>query len=1349
MKLQVVFLGAALILSASVPAQLQQSGRLRLIPIVSDQRLEDIQESPDHTRLLTHDRGYAPRLWEPKSMRLLGVLPHKFSAVTQAILSSSGLLIGTISVDEARIWDAKSARVLNSFDGFESKSEGFAKIAIASDDKTIAIAGQKGTIWIAKAPLFKLEKLTVLPLNSVIKDLQFSPNGQFIGASAVENKNILTYDLTNQKQTMLTGPEEGTAWIEFSPDNTQLLATSLDNQAHLFSLSDATETKAFEHIIGDKGTAPQTLMAALFVGQDLSEFLVCGPTGIMTIYDRKTLVEKRKLTGYTHAIREIRKSPDGLKIATYEDNYDEDTYDPLKIYDVVTTKEYPFNRAGGPTAAAFNAEGTVFWVGYENGNIVQHRLSDGEWTTSTISSVRPIHQFRVIPQTGRVVVAPADNPFNFFSFDARKVHIDEIYSAGDFNLESSENGKYVLSPAYLTDEESGQKTYQGCWELSTKKNRILLNDRMNSTVWAPGNIVVASGLKYIATFDPTIDEDTSNDKIDSYIKTYMDLDDQEFEIRWVRMSDDGAYIVACLRSTDENNIDNFIQLIDLKTGDYKETVVTKEFADVDDFTVMNDKNFVLFTNNNVYSYDLSTGKLAWQKTYENDVQHDFKYTSNGTELIHITNIAVEKLNPTTGEQTANLKLGEAGKGFYLETYFESESDLLAIQLGRQIAFINSKDLKPYRTITRPDTIADTQFLAKQNRILITDATEQTTIWDMKAVLTDEDSGQLEPLGSFILMQGTPDKPDSSRDSWLVMDREGRFDAPDPNKVTGASYVLEWDGGLEPVDVSQLKSLFYEPGLFGKLLGFDPEPPRSVPNRKSIRLFPEVQIEKNSKNPNRLNISLTDRDEGGIGKTEIYLNSKLIDTRDKTGLISLNLEEFKPYFLPKAQLPEGKGNILSVVSSNQRGDLKSMPVSIDVGVPENLAVPQVNVYGLFVGIGDYVGSKKDLSAPPMDAKKLAEAIGESSERLLPKHVHITTITTDDKAHLPNRQVILDWFSDVATKATSSDIIMVFFAGHGTSQIGSQTGYFFLTAGADPGEVTPSILGVHTISSEDLKVALAKIPASKQVIILDTCHSGAAASDIVSDRASGSDYIRAYESIRDSSGTWLLAGAAADQLSYESRTVDHGLLTYSLLEALDRVSPEGLRATPSGELFLDVERWFNYAATRVESLRNETGIDGIQKPEVRKGATNQTFDLGVTREQFRGEIGLKPPKPIVLMGTFDQDGEDKLGLETAVSNALNDEPAYKLWLNVAKHPKAFRIAGQYINDNGKVTLRLFIQKLDANQNRTNLKTIVIEGVEQDVPGLVQKIREAINKELPALTIGSPTSSSSSISQVFQKR
>ena len=1332
-KLQAVFIGAALLLSALTPAQTSQVGRLRLIPIISDQRLEDIQESPDHTRLLTHDRGYAPRLWEPKSMRLLGVLPHAYSAVEQALLSQSGQMVGTVSDEEAHIWSAKTARSIMSWSLFESKNESYARIAISPDDKTVAVAGSNGTIWVAKAPLFQIVKVTALPGDTAIKDIQFSPDGTQISACAPRNPNILVYNLTTQKQTLLKGPTEGTAWIEVAPDSTQLLATGLDNQAHLFSLPDGKPLGAFTHVIGDKGTAPQTLMAALFVGQNLSEFIVCGPTGTMTIYDRKTLAKKRELLGYSNAIREIRKSPDGLRVATYEDNEFAD-YDPLKIWDIVTTKEFPFDRAGGPTAGAFSPNGSVFWVGYEDGSIVQHKLADGSFASNTISSVRPINKLRIIPQTGRAAIAPTDSSQSFFSFDSRKVHLDDIYTAGKNDLDYSPNGLFALSPGYYKNDDDEEESAEGCWELSTKKNLLLFFPTTLGTTWLPDSTFLSWTENYVARWNPAVQDDpTTEDTDERFVDTVFEP--IERKVRWAKASDDGAYVLVKSIASEED-ITDYYTVMDLATGNGRAYFTSQEFVGPDQFILHKDKPVILATYAKLIAYDIQTGKELWSKPLSEETNHHIYYSKYGEYILEINNLSINKYNPQTGEIIETLKLSEGTQFYGIGSYFDKGANLLAVANGRQIAFFHTEKLAGIRTLTRSDLIADAQWLTNKNRFILTDRNDQTTIWDINEILSDENSDRLQPLGSFVLMNQAPEASVEKEAPWLVMDRDGRFDALDPNNVTGASYVLEWDGGLEPIDVSQFKSLFYEPGLFGKLLGYDPEPRREVPNRKAIRLFPEIELTRSESNPNRITITLQDRDNGGVGKTEIYLNNKLISTRDKTGFINLNLEDYKAYFLPASQLPPGQGNILSVISSNQRGDLVSLPISLDVGIPENLAIPQVNIYGLFVGVGDYFGAKKDLSAPPLDAEKLSEAIKASSERLLPGHVHITTLTTDDPNNLPNRQPILDWFAEVAQKATSSDIIIVFFAGHGTSSIGDQKGYFFLTAGADPSDITPAVLGVHTITGEDLQAALGKIPAGKQVVILDTCHSGAAANDIIKDRASGSDYVRAYESIRDSSGTWLLAGAAADQQSYESRSVDHGLLTYSLLEALDRVSPEGLRATPSGELFLDVERWLSYAATRVESLRNEVGIDGIQKPELKRSKNDQSFDLGVTREQFRGEIGLKPPKPIVLMGSFDEDAIDELGLEPALAAALKDEPNYKLWLNVAKHPNVFRITGRYTTDGDKVTLRLFIQQFDSNLDRKNLgEVITIEGVKQDIPGLVQKIRAALARELPARANSAP--------------
>jgi len=409
----------------------------------------------------------------------------------------------------------------------------------------------------------------------------------------------------------------------------------------------------------------------------------------------------------------------------------------------------------------------------------------------------------------------------------------------------------------------------------------------------------------------------------------------------------------------------------------------------------------------------------------------------------------------------------------------------------------------------------------------------------------------------------------------------------------------------------------------------------------------------------------------------------------------------------------------------------------LGVPTDLKAPKVKLFALFTGAGDYIGQTGDLEAPPKDAKELAKSLQITAERLLPSSVEVQVMTTGDPdpAKKPTRANILKWLKETAAKATSSDILLIYLSGHGASKIGDKTGYFYLCADADPSSLTPASIGVTTVSGEDLQTALAAIPAQKQVVILDTCHSGAAAKDLVAERSVSGDYRRAYESLRDAAGVWLLAGSAADQLSYESSQVDHGMLTYSLLEAIDQASPAGLRPGNSGELFLDVERWLNYAADRVESLKNEVGIKGVQRPEFRRSSST-SFDLGLTKPEFRGRLGLRPPKPVVVLGAFDMDEEDPVGLEPAIAKEMRQAEGVKAWSEVAKHPFVYRMAGSYTLMNEIVKVRLVIQRFDGEMNRKTLETIEIEGAKSNLASLAQKIRLAVEQKILSMETGPKT-------------
>lgn len=152
-------------------------------------------------------------------------------------------------------------------------------------------------------------------------------------------------------------------------------------------------------------------------------------------------------------------------------------------------------------------------------------------------------------------------------------------------------------------------------------------------------------------------------------------------------------------------------------------------------------------------------------------------------------------------------------------------------------------------------------------------------------------------------------------------------------------------------------------------------------------------------------------------------------------------------------------------------------------------------------------------------------------------------------------------------------MVYLAGHGVTYGGQDGDYYYLTAEASSGNLKDeAIRQQRAVSSQELTEQIKKIPALKQVLILDTCHSGRFSENMAKDRAISSSQIRAYKRMKDRTGLHILAGAAADAVAYESSSYGQGILTYSLLMGMRGA------ALKDGE-YIDISRLFQYFADRV--------------------------------------------------------------------------------------------------------------------------------------------------------------------------
>ena len=496
--------------------------------------------------------------------------------------------------------------------------------------------------------------------------------------------------------------------------------------------------------------------------------------------------------------------------------------------------------------------------------------------------------------------------------------------------------------------------------------------------------------------------------------------------------------------------------------------------------------------------------------------------------------------------------------------------------------------------------------------------------------------------------------------WAVVDSAGRFDASNGGDVEG----LHWVVGDEPIELAQLKDRYYDPGLLGKKLGYNQEPLRKVESFVAPKLFPRVAIIAPPNRQGDFAIHLSNRG-GGIGRVVVKINGKELtaDARGARPDPKATALTIPVDLAGDPRLKPGQKNVIEVEAFNAEGYLRSRGIQIEVDDPRDaLVAEKPAVWAVVVGISRYQGGAINLRYAAKDAEDFSGALRIAATRLLgADHVHLTLLTAPalgaaskadaagkmQSASAPTHENILAALQSLQDpkKVRTGDILVVYMAGHGVTRSGADGGFYYLTSDAQSAELTdPAVRQQWAISDEELTAAIAKIPALKQVMILDTCHSGKLIEDLTAKRDISSSQIRALERIKDRTGLHILAGCASDSGSYEASRYGQGVLTYSLLL--------GMRgAALKEDQFVDVGTLFNFAADQVPALAKNLG--GVQRPMI-SSPKGSSFDIGELTAADRQQIPLQRERPVVLRSGFqeEQSFDDVLELAKKVDEQFRD-------------------------------------------------------------------------------------------------
>ena len=557
------------------------------------------------------------------------------------------------------------------------------------------------------------------------------------------------------------------------------------------------------------------------------------------------------------------------------------------------------------------------------------------------------------------------------------------------------------------------------------------------------------------------------------------------------------------------------------------------------------------------------------------------------------------------------------------------------------------------------------------------------------------------------------------DNWVVVHKSGLFDAS-PNAMKWMYYLI----GKEVIELDQLKERYYEPGLYEKF--FAGESLRDVEAFQTIAMYPgvESEIEKD-----KLNIKLTERN-GGVGKLSVFINNKEVISDvnpDRKTELTVNLQQFDRYFLADTT------NTVSLLVFNSDGWLRSSKIkhnyypgytkthgfaAEDERIEGGRYAPEL--YALIIGTSNYAGDQLDLKYADKDSRDIANAVKQSASVLFgTQKVHLKWFTSGslDDSKPGSKKNVKAAIDSFAVHARAEDILLVYFSGHGVTYGESfeKQQFYYLTKDVNSGDLSdPQIRSSYAISSQEMTDWINSVPAQKQVMILDACSSGKVVEDLIAVRNIPASQVRALDRMKDRTGMFVLAGSAADKVSYEASQYGQGLLTYSLLLGM---SGAALR---DGQT-VDVMNLFQFARDQVPEFAKDVG--GVQTPTLAFPTDASSFDIGLVTESV--QIPVQKVKPVFIRSNLfeNESWDDLLGLsehlDTYLTNISSGPQSLGIiFLDVNAYQGAYSIKGQYLLEGEDVRLkgRLF-------QGKERLGDFRVSGSKGDLDGLVDLILEQV--------------------------
>lgn len=369
--------------------------------------------------------------------------------------------------------------------------------------------------------------------------------------------------------------------------------------------------------------------------------------------------------------------------------------------------------------------------------------------------------------------------------------------------------------------------------------------------------------------------------------------------------------------------------------------------------------------------------------------------------------------------------------------------------------------------------------------------------------------------------------------WLVITPNGYYNSSEK----GDQYLSVTMNG-QSYSIAQLRESFYRPDLvklalaggsirdYKKIADIKPPPDVTIVNMPAVINKNEISIR----------LKITDAG-GGIGDIRLYLNGSAVLLDNARGLkitYSGRNEVIKTYNL---KLSQGV-NSIRAIAFNSDNTMQSADAVQEITASFQL-FDKPSLHALVIGINEYKNPKLQLNYAVVDARLFADTLKKRASALFEK-MQIKILSSKEETTREN--VLKELKAMQALKP--DDIFVLYVASHGTVDDGE---YFLITSNV--GSTSTSRLKKDAVSQNTIKELIANIPATKKLIVIDTCNAGKLGDVIQTAMLTrGMSEDTAMKVLSRAVGSTILSASTSIQEALEGYH-GHGLFTFVVAEGLN--------------------------------------------------------------------------------------------------------------------------------------------------------------------------------------------------------